>query len=118
MIYWSKIMEKNMAAPHRNKAHTATVNRLAERYHGHPTNDGEIVADEFSIFVTTTATLADAVEMLNHRAGQVYVAITNREGVREAVRATEGTHVGVMRPDGEIVKPSTVLDRPMRLDLN
>lgn len=107
-----------MAAIHRNKAHTATVNRLAQRYHGHPTEEGEIIADEFSIYVTTTASLTDAVEMLNARGGQVYVAITNREGIREAVRAVEGTHVGVMRPDGEIVKASTPNDRPMRLDLN
>jgi hypothetical protein len=95
-----------MAMTRRNKAHTATVNRLAQRYGGRPTDEGEIVTDEFTIVATTTATVAAAVEMLSSRPGRVYVAMTNREGIREGIRAAEGTKVGVMLPDGDVVRES------------
>lgn len=95
-----------MATIGRNKAYTATINRLTQRYHGTATDEGEIVTDDFTVMVTTTATVAAAVEMLSHRPGKVYIAMTNREGLREGLRGVEGTHVGVMQPDGEVVKES------------
>jgi hypothetical protein len=95
-----------MAMTHRNKAFTATVNRLAQRYTGRSTDEGEILTGEMAILVTTTATVTDAVEMLAGRPGKVYIAMTNREGLREGIRAAEGTKVGVMQPDGEIAKES------------
>ena len=35
-----------------------------------------------------------------------YIVMTNREGVREAIRTVAGTRVGVMDPYGEIIKPA------------
>ena len=49
-----------------NKAHTATVNRIAQRYGVRPTPDGpfDIQAEKFSIDVETSASLDEAVEKL------------------------------------------------------
>ena len=101
-----------MATVRKNKAYTATINRLTQRYGGRPTDEGEIVLDDFTVIVTTTATVADAVEMLSARPGRVYIALTNREGLREGLRAVEGTRVGVMQPDGEIIKDSKGDEQP------
>jgi hypothetical protein len=95
-----------MTKPNRNKAFTATMNRLAERYGGTPTEAGEIIADIGSIRVTTTAELAEAVANLAERPGPVYIATTNREAIRDALRAVEQTRVGLMQPNGDILRPS------------
>lgn len=92
-----------------NKAHTATANRIAKRYHA-VYNDGDgidIACDHLLIEVETTATIAEGVERLKGRPGSVYVAVTNKEGVSEALRLTQGTKVGVMDPRGNIVREST-----------
>ncbi len=95
-----------MNKPHRNKALTATINRLALRFEGTASDAGEITYRSAVVRVTTSATVADVVAELSQRRGPVYVAMTNREGVREALRAADGTKVGVMQPDGEIVRPA------------
>ncbi len=92
-----------------NKAHTATANRIAYRYGAKldtSANDGEIdiQADGFSIAVETTATLEESVRRWSGHDQPVYVAVTNREGIAEALRLVADTRVGVMDPQGEIVK--------------
>ena len=101
-----------MSTARPNKAHTATVNRLVERLGGRLNSSGDIVAvdgadGEMTIAVATSATVAESVARLANRPGMNYVAMTNREGVRDAVRAAEGTRVGVMRPDGAIVRAAS-----------
>ncbi|MEX2186644.1 MAG: hypothetical protein WD875_07620 [Pirellulales bacterium] len=95
-----------MTKPHRSKALTATINRLARRFDGTANESGEIRYGSATIRVTTSATVADAVAELSQQRGPVYVAMTNREGVRDALRVADGTKVGVMQPDGEIVRPA------------
>jgi hypothetical protein len=56
--------------------------------------------------VETTATMAEATAELADEDGASYIVMTNREGVREAVRQVAGTRVGVMDPYGEIIKPA------------
>lgn len=91
---------------HRSKALTATINRLAQKFSGMANELGEIEYDSATIRVVTSATVADTVAELSQRPGRFFVAMTNREGVREALRAADGTKIGVMQPDGEIVRPA------------
>jgi hypothetical protein len=95
-----------MTKPNRNKAFTATMNRLAERYGGIANDSGEIVAEVGTIRVTTSADLTEAVADLAPRTGPVYIATTNREAIRDALRAVEQTRVGLMQPNGDILRPS------------
>jgi hypothetical protein len=92
--------------PRRNKALTATLNRIVGRYGGETNEDDHIHADVGVIVVTTSATVAEMIEALAQRKEAVYVAMTNREAVRDAMRAADGTKVGVMNPDGDIVRPA------------
>ena len=89
-----------------NKAHTATANRIARRYGAHYNHgDGiDIQCDRFAIEVETTATILEGIVRLELCPCPVYVAVTNREAVSEALRLTTGKRVGVMDPQGNIVK--------------
>lgn len=91
-----------------NKAHTATTRRLAQRFGGAIGRDGQpdVTAGDMLIEVETAATLAEGIARLVPLEGRRYVAVTNREALAEALRLTEGTEVGVMTPQGEIVRES------------
>jgi hypothetical protein len=95
-----------MQMPKANKAYTATLNRLVYRYQVMPNGDElfEIVTPELKILVATTATVHEVVDRLREFSTPVYIAMTNREGVPDAIRATHGTRIGVMDPAGEIIK--------------
>ena len=89
-----------------NKAHRATANRIA---HGlgvdyEPGGEFDILADSVTIEVETTATVSQAISRLETRAGRVYVALTNRDGVEEALRLTANSRVGVMDSRGNIIR--------------
>ena len=89
-----------------NKAHTATANRIARRY-GVQYNHGEgidIDCERFAIEVETTATILEGILRLELCDRPVYVAVTNREAVAEALRLTMGKRIGVMDPQGNIIK--------------
>lgn len=91
-----------------NKAHATTANRIAERY-GIEVNSGDGVdlqIEDMLIEVETTATLPEAVSRLAKTPGRVFVAVTNKDGIRDALRLTAGTHIGVMDPYGEIIQES------------
>jgi hypothetical protein len=92
--------------PKRNKALTATINRLVSRYGGDTNEHDGIHATVGVIVVTTSATVVDVIEKLSEHKGPAFVAMTNREAVRDALRAADGTKVGVMQPDGDIVRPA------------
>ena len=96
-----------MASP--NKAHKATANRIARRYAAAlnvRAEEGQIDiwADGYVIAVETTATLEESIRRWNEHNQPVYVAVTNREGLAEAQRLAAETRVGVMDPQGNIVK--------------
>jgi len=90
-----------------NKAHTATLNRICHRYGVEPSEDGfDIKTDGLIIEVETTASITDAVERLRLQRGPVYIAITNKEGVKVALKSVEETEIGVMDPQGNVLRPS------------
>lgn len=106
-----------------NKAHTATANRIARRYGlsvnkqpaeqvGHRDAvdlQGHDERGELAIEVETSATLAEGVARLRNRTGRVYIAVTNKEALIEAVRLTKDTPIGVMDPQGDIVTECAAL---------
>ena len=77
----------------RNKAQTATLNRICARYGFHPAPSGphDIKADGIVVDVVTSASLRDAIKRLEDVDGPVYIAITNNEGIRLRQR-TRGGH--------------------------
>jgi hypothetical protein len=93
-----------------NKAHTAVLRRIAKRYQGTVGHDGmpDIQAGDISIEVETAATLPEGIARLLPRLGRRYVAVTNREALDEALRLTAGTGLGVMSPQGDIIREAEV----------
>ena len=96
----------SFAARAHNKAHTATANRVAKRLEA-AYNEGpgyDISLDGLTVEVETTATLPDALRRLETQPGRVFVAMTNKEGVIEALHQTVGSRVGVMDPHGNVIR--------------
>lgn len=91
-----------------NKAHTATLNRICLRYGVEQSEKAEfdIKTDGLIIEVETTASIQDAVERLRDQRGPVYIAITNKEGLKLALKSVEGTEIGIMDPKGNVMRPS------------
>ena len=91
-----------------NKAHTATVRRVAQRYHASINTQGnpDVSNGKLVVEVETSATISRGIKVLTDIAGPVFVAVTNREALVEALRKASRTRVGVMDPQGEIVKQS------------
>jgi len=89
-----------------NKAHTAVVNRIIARYQGTLADGGvlDVIAGPLLVAVETTATLATSFPQILAIEGTRYIAVTNQESLEEAKRLTEGTPVGVMNSQGDIVK--------------
>ncbi|MEX2175185.1 MAG: hypothetical protein WD872_12555 [Pirellulaceae bacterium] len=93
-----------------NKAHSATVRRLQQRYQvqvgetfdlaGRDNQSGK----DLIIEVETAATLADGIRKLLHADGRRFVAMTNQESIGDALSITRATQIGVMSPRGDIVK--------------
>lgn len=92
-----------------NKAGRATFRRIARRYGAEMSEDGgrAIVLGALTIAVETSATLADGIAQLQSLAGRRFVAVTNKESIAEALRLTDGTSLGVMDSQGNIVKDAT-----------
>ena len=88
-----------------NKAHTAVLRRISERYGGVSGHaDGvDIVTDEMRIEVETSATLADGFARLAALSGTRYVAVTNKEAISDALRLAAGTGIGVMDAHGNVL---------------
>ena len=92
-----------------SKSHKATSNRLAKKFKTeYNTGKGaDIKTKKVAIEVETPDTVADASRQLQGHKKPVYIAGTNKEAVKKAVEATEGTTIGVMDNQGNIVKRST-----------
>lgn len=91
-----------------NKAHTATLNRVSQRYGIKPSAEGpfDLQTDDFIIEVETSASLEDAVERLKDRTEPVYIAVTNKEGINFAVKKVADTNIGIMDPKGNVIRNS------------
>lgn len=91
--------------------HEKTANRIA-KVMGVKYAPREGAADikwlECIVEVETPATVSKekVAELLKHP-GEAYIAGTNRKAVYRALKATDGTTVGVMDSRGNIVKAST-----------
>jgi hypothetical protein len=92
---------------HVNKAHTTVGRRLARRFGAvYCPDDGQpdIQSDRFVIEIETSATLPRSVARLESVRGRVYVAVTNREAIKLALEQVTHTRIGVMDPDGNIIR--------------
>ena len=90
------------------KAHATTVNRIAQRYGGEP-NPGkgaDIKTQYGTVEVETEKTVSEAPTQLQGYRGPVYIAGTNKEAVEKAMEVTDGTTIGVMDNQGNIIKYS------------
>lgn len=94
------------------KSHTRAAKQIAHRYGGKYTKgDGiDIIIDDLLIEVETPPTLPDGVARLEKLPGRVYVAVTNLESVEDALERVQGTRVGVMDPEGNIVLECKPID--------
>jgi len=88
-----------------NKAHTAAGNRIARRFQADFTPDGQfdIQVDDLKVEVETSASLSGALIRLETVPGRVYIAVTNKDGVLDALAMSTG-RVGVMDAHGNVVR--------------
>ncbi len=89
--------------------HDKTAGRLARR-EGVDYNQGQgadVIGSRRVIEVETAATAGDGLRQLQGYRRPVYIAGADAEATEAALKATEGTSVGVMNSQGKIVKSST-----------
>jgi len=92
-----------------SRSHKTTSNRIAQKY-GVEYNNGkgvDIKSNRATVEVETSETVSDGLGQLQGHRGPVYIAGTNQEAVNKAIEATQGTTVGVMDNQGNIVKSSS-----------
>lgn len=92
-----------------NKAHTATLNRICQKFGVRPgqSEPFDVRTDELIVEVETSATIAEAIDRLRSQTLPTYIAVTNKEGIKLAQSLVRETSIGVMDPKGEIVVPSS-----------
>lgn len=92
-----------------SKAHVAVANRLAAQF-GTTYNRGagvDVQTPNVAIEVETEQTVGEAGRQLQGHRKPVYVAVTTQAAIPDALEYYKGTTIGVMDPNGRIVKPST-----------
>ena len=92
-----------------NKAHTATLNRICRKYGLQANSDGQpydIQTCELIIEVETSASVPEAVKRLDSLPSPVYIAVTNKEGIGFAELHVQGTSIGLLDPQGNVIRPS------------
>jgi len=92
-----------------SRSHKAAANRIAQKLHAEY-NDGkgvDIKATRATVEVETPDTVQDGLGQLRCHRGPVYIAGTNSQAVEKALEATQGTTIGVMNNQGNVVKRST-----------
>ena len=92
-----------------SRSHRATANRIAKK-HKTQYNEGkgaDIQTSRIAAEVEPPESVADAMRQLQGYQKRVYIVGTNQEAVKKALEITEGTTVGVMDNQGNIVKRST-----------
>ena len=89
--------------------HDDTAKRIAEK-DGADYNRGkgaDVISSRRAIEVETAETAQDGLRQLQGHRKPVYIAGVDDNAVQEALEATEGTTVGVMDADGNIVRSSS-----------
>lgn len=89
--------------------HDKVAKRIAKQ-RGAEYNRGpgaDIQTPDLAIEVEAPNTIGDAQRQLRGYKKRVYIAPTNANGVKKALKHYKGTTIGVMRPSGKIAKPST-----------
>ena len=88
-----------------NKAHTATVHRIAARWGGvvGRGDEPDILLADGCIEVETSATLESGLGKLQPIAGRRYLAVTNKETIPAALARVNGTGIGVLDSHGAIL---------------
>ena len=89
--------------------HDKTANRLA-RKKGVEYNRGQgpdVITPRQAIEVETVDTIADGFRQLRGFKKQVYIAGADKLATAKSLEAAKGTTVGVMDPQGNIIKRST-----------
>lgn len=92
-----------------SRSHKVAANRIARKF-GTQYNDDkgvDVKARRATVEVETPGTVTDAPRQLRGHRGPAYIAGTNREAVERALEVTEGTTIGVMDSQGNIVRPSS-----------
>ncbi len=92
-----------------SKAHVAVANRLASQF-GTTYNRGagvDVQTRSVAIEVETEETVGEAGRQLQGHRKPAYVAGTSQAATAAALKCYEGTTIGVMDPNGRILKPST-----------
>ena len=92
-----------------SRSHKTTANRIAKKFKTEY-NCGEgvdIKSKRATVEVETPETVADAPRQLRGHRGPSYIAGTNKAAVEKALEVTQGTTIGVMDSQGNIVKRST-----------
>lgn len=89
--------------------HDVTAQRLA-RKEGVEYNRGQgpdVISTRRAIEVETVNTVHDGLRQLQGYKKPVYIAGADAEATKAALDATQGMTVGVMNPQGKIIKRST-----------
>ena len=89
--------------------HDKTATRLACK-EGVPYNRGkgpDVNGSRRAIEVETARTARDGLRQLRGFRKPVYIAGTDAKATAAALKATQGTTVGVINSQGKVVKPST-----------
>ena len=91
------------------RSHKTAANRIAQRLGGeYQGGEGVDIKTRWAtVEVETPKTVAEAPTQLQGHRGPVYIAGTNKEAVEQALQVTDGTTIGVMDNQGNIIKPST-----------
>ncbi len=92
-----------------SKSHKTTANRIAKKLGTEYNSEKgvDIVAPKIAVEVETEGTIRDGIRQLQGYRKPVYIAGTNKQAVQEALEASDGTTVGVMDNQGNIIKRSS-----------
>ncbi len=91
------------------RSHKTAANRIAKKFTAQYNDaDGvDIVTNNIAIEVETDSTVKSGIRQLQGHKKPSYIAGANQEAVKKALEATEGTTIGVMDNQGNIVKKSS-----------
>lgn len=92
-----------------SRSHKTTANRISKKLGGEY-NSGkgvDIKTPKATVEVETADTVGEAPSQLKGHRGPVYISGVNKEAVDKALDVTQGTTIGVMDNQGNILQKST-----------
>lgn len=92
-----------------SRSHKTTANRIANKFNTDYNNGKgvDVKSTKATVEVETPETVSDAPGQLRGHRGPAYIAGTNKAAVQKALEVTQGTTIGVLDNQGNIVKKST-----------